>query len=237
MSQLAHDLHAVAPPTLDNFVAGRNRECLARLRALAAGDRGQRFVYLWGASGSGRSHLLRALATHGVRLDAAAPPHTFAFDPGCVLYAADDVHAMDGDRQRALFHLFNQVQADPRCALVTSGDRPPLALPVREDLRTRLGWGMVFELHLLSDEEKADVLLTVATERGVTLAPDVVPWMLTHRARDIRALLALFDALDRYAFERKRPITLPLVREWQQRELPPAAGPDPGAPFGRAGAG
>ena len=124
---------------------------------------------------------------------------------------------MDAERQHALFHLFNQVQADPGAALVCAGDAPPLRLSVREDLRTRLGWGLVHELQQLTDDEKAAALRTVAAERGVVLSPDVVPWLLTHRSRDMSALLEQFDALDRHAFERKRPITLPLVREWLQQ--------------------
>ena len=217
MSQLALDLRAVAPPSLDNFVPGRNQECVGRLRRLAGGDREWRFVYLWGLPGCGRSHLLRALAGQGRLLGPGSPTHAFAFDATCALYAADDVQAMDAERQHALFHLFNQVQADPGAALVCAGDAPPLRLSVREDLRTRLGWGLVHELQLLCDDEKAAALRTVAAERGVVLSPDVVPWLLTHRARDMRALLEQFDALDRHAFERKRPITLPLVREWLQQ--------------------
>lgn len=224
MSQLALDLRAVAPPSLDNFVAGSNLECAVLMRRLAQGERSQRFVYLWGLPGSGRSHLLKAISATGRLLGPQSPVHAFAFDASCTLYAADDVHAMDAGRQHALFHLFNQVQAAPDAALVTSGDHPPLRLPVREDLRTRLGWGLVFELQLLSDDEKAEALRKVAAERGVVFSPEIVPWLLTHRSRDIRALLEQFDALDRFAFERKRPITLPLVREWLQHDF--------GQPFG-----
>jgi DnaA family protein len=227
MSQLALDLLAVAPPTLDNFVEGRNLECLACLRELAGGGRGQRLVYLWGLPGSGRSHLLRALAGgSGARLiDAQSPTHHFAFSDAARLYLVDDAHRLDEPRQQALFHLINQVRAEPAAALVAAGDAPPLGLKLRDDLRTRLGWGLVFELHLLSDEEKAAALRTVAAERGVAVSADVVPWLLNHRSRDIRVLLELFDALDRHAFARKRPITLPLLREWLRT--------DEGRNFGR----
>ncbi|MEN9317164.1 MAG: hypothetical protein RIS35_3557, partial [Pseudomonadota bacterium] len=217
--QLTLDLIAVAPPSLENFVPGRNRECVTRLRALRDGDRTQRFVYLWGEPGSGRSHLVRALAERGRLLLPDSPPEAFGFDASCPVYAADDVQSFDAARQHALFHLFNQVLAEPGAALVTSGNAPPLGLRVREDLRTRIGWGLVYELRLLTDDEKGEALRQAASDRGVAVSPDVVPWMLTHRSRDIRALLEQFDALDRYAFERKRPITLPLVREWLQREL------------------
>lgn len=221
MSQLALDLLSSAPPTLENFVAGSNRECVDCLRALAAGDPIARFVYLWGAPGSGRSHLLAAVAASGRLLTPGAPLADFAHDAGCRVYAADDVDAMDAARQEALFHLFNRVRAGAGGALVSSGGRPPLALQLREDLRTRLGWGLVFELRLLDDADKARALRALAAERGVALADDVLPWLLAHRPRDIRGLLAEFDALDRYALERKRPLTLALVREWLQRPLAP----------------
>lgn len=252
MTQLALDLHKVAAPTLDNYVVGDNAECLACLRALAGGDRRRQIVYLWGQPGSGRSHLLRALAgsadadpagdgagastptpapsdppsdppsapaasdtaPHARLFDTHSATHTIAAVPGCTLYLVDDVDRFDAARQKALFHLINQVRADPAAALVAAGDAPPLGLTLRDDLRTRLGWELVFELHLLSDDEKAAALLTVAAERGVPIAADVVPWLLAHRSRDIRVLLALFDALDRHAFSRKRPITLPLLRDW-----------------------
>lgn len=242
MGQLALDLHAVAPPSLANFVAGGNEEALACLDGLAAGARTQRFVYLWGAPGSGRSHLLAALAgervlgpmsplddfagTSSTRTEATSPtlqpaalrgdsPTAGPSDGSTALVAAaDDVHRFDAQRQEALFHLFNRVLARPDGALVCTGDRPPLALPLRDDLRTRLGWGLVIELRLLDDAHKAAAIRRAADARGVTLSSDFIPWLLTHRSRDIRELLALFDALDRFAFERKRPITLPLLREW-----------------------
>lgn len=217
MRQMALDLLEPAPPTLENFVAGPNRECAERLRAIARGERAQRFVYLWGLSGCGRSHLLAALAASGgagarlIRAD--APPERFAFDPGVQSYAVDDVQLLDDARQQALFHLFNRVQANAGCALVCAGDLPPMGLRSREDLRTRLGAGLVFELHRLSDEDKARALRAAVAGRGVAMSDEVVPWLLTHHSRELRALFALVDALDRHALERKRPITLALVRE------------------------
>lgn len=227
--QLTLDLLQAAEPTLDNFFAGRNAECVTLLREIAAGKRIHRFVHLWGPDGCGRSHLLRGVALNGRLLGPATPLDGFAYTPGCALYAVDDVDRLDAARQQALFHLYNQVRAEPPCALVSAASAPPMALALREDLRTRLGWGLVFELRLLSDDEKADALRRAADARGVAVASDVVPWMLTHRSRDIRALIEQFEALDRYAFERKRPITLPLVREWLQREFDhPFGAPDAG---------
>ena len=85
-------------------------------------------------------------------------------------------------------------------------------MPLREDLRTRLGWDLVFRLDPLSDADKLAALSAQAAERGMHLAPEIINWMLTHHERDIRKLAALIDALDRYSLANGRPITLPLLR-------------------------
>ncbi len=236
--QLALDLASAPPPGLANFVAGRNGECVATLARLARSDAagapgaeapaGERTVYLWGLPGSGKSHLARAFAEHAPArlLDASSAPAAFQFDASILRWAVDDVEALDVVRQQALFALVNAVRDAPPAALVVTGGVPPLALPVREDVRSRLGWGLIYELKPLSDDDKATALAHQARARGVTIAADVIPYLLTHASRDMRALLALLDALDRYALERKRPITLPLLREFLQPALqpgPPAA--------------
>ncbi len=229
MRQLPLALHQVEPPSLENFVAGGNTECVALLNRLRAGVREPRFVYLWGPAGAGRSHLLAALVPPGHMVRASA---TAAEQPGAAsnasesiaalrgaaageLYLIDDCDALDEDGQQALFALYNRVQASGEpVTLVTTGLQPPLFTEVREDLRSRLGWGLVFRLQLLSDQDKARALAAHASRRGVELAPDIVPWLLSHQNRDIRHLIALLDAFDRHAFEHKRALTLPLLREF-----------------------
>src|SRR5690606_9456422 len=98
-------------------------------------------------------------------------------------------------------------------ALVLAGDRSPLAMEVREDLRTRLGWDLVFRLEQLTDAERAQALCSRAAQRGLDLSPDVVAWLLTHHDRDMSRLTALVDALDRYSLARHRAITLPLLKD------------------------
>lgn len=235
MQQIALDLHRVEAPTLENFIAGRNGEALACLRALRDGTHADvRLVYLWGEPGCGRTHLARATAGAASALAADAPADAFEAllaDAGghgrtgrARVVAVLDAERLDARRQSLLFHLINRMREQPVGALVITGAQPPLALPLREELRTRLGAGLVFRLHLLGDDEKAAALERVARERGVVIAPDVVPWLIAHTSRDIRALLGTFDALDRRAFERQRPITLPLLRELLA-ETPPALAP------------
>jgi DnaA family protein len=210
MRQLALDLLQPRAPSLDNFVAGRNAEALAALRRLARGEPGERIVYLWGESGSGRTHLLAALAN--APCAAWWSPHDAQDAPG--LSAVDDVDQLDTAAQIALFHRINAVRARPDAACVVAGPLPPARLALREDLRTRLAWGLVYHLHPLSDAEKAAALAAHAATRGVAVSDDLIPYMLTHLPRDMRTLVAALDALDAYALARHRALTVPLLREW-----------------------
>ena len=226
-SQLVLDLGLPPPATFDNFVIGPNSEAVERLRALASGDRAQRFLYLWGPVGSGRSHLLAALAS-AVRgqarlLGPSAPLSAFVSDSDVLVTLIDDVHALDALRQEAAFHLYVAAQQDPTLAFVATGNDAPLGLTVREDLRTRLGGALVLRLEAPSDEDKRAALLAAARERGVTIAPEVIDYMLSHLPRDLPALMGTLDALDRFALERKRAITLALYRDFSQKCLPQAA--------------
>ena len=213
--QLTLDLVRPLTPSLDNFVVGRNAEAVAVLRAIAAG-RGEPFVYLWGERGSGRTHLLAALASARPAALAAEDFAVPGFDEATRLYLVDDVDKRAADEQQRLFVLMNEVRANPGAVLVTTGSAPPAQLSLREDVRTRLAWGLVYQLHALTDEEKAHALDEHARSRGLALSHDVIAYLLNHMPRDMRTLVAILDALDGYALAAKRTITVPLVREWAQ---------------------
>lgn len=210
MRQLALDITAPPAPAFDNFVAGRNAEALAHLRAAVAGD-GERFVYLWGEAGCGRTHLLKAAALHaGGRYTACGAESTF--DDDALLLAADDVGNLGAGAQIALFNRYN-VLREQGGALIASGSVPPVQLKLRADLLTRLGWGLVLQLHPLSDDEKSQALAQRARARGFGLPAEVGAYLLAHTARDMGALFATLDALDQFSLETKRPVTVPLLRE------------------------
>ena len=216
MKQLVLDIALPAAPTLDNFVPGRNAELVAALYALANGTGNERFFYLWGADGSGRSHLLRAVAAAAQRngrrtvwFDAQTKAIDAADDALC---AVDDVHLLGAEAQVALFNLHNRIRGG-NGALLASGNAAPAQLLLRADLVTRLAAGLVYQLHGLDDEEKSAALRRHADARGLRLAPEVATYLLRHARRDMPSLLALLDALDRYSLETQRAITVPLLRE------------------------
>ncbi|WP_397475316.1 DnaA regulatory inactivator Hda [Pusillimonas sp.] len=218
--QLILDLLPPPPPTLDNFVVGDNAAAVDALRHWRPG----RAIYLWGPPGSGRSHLLRAIGDAPGNQYVEAPKaaerliriaHHEASETRLV--AVDGVELLDPAGQSALFALYNRWREESAGShaftLLLAGDRAPMSMPLREDLRTRLGWDLVYRLQQLSDDERAQAMRAQAAERGLQLAPEVVNWVLTHYTRDMNHLSALIDALDRYSLEKQRAITLPLLKD------------------------
>ncbi len=227
MRQLLLDWGVEKPQTLDTFVAGQNEELTQRLRLLAEPTEqgsGERFIYLWGEDGAGKTHLLRALASFPATryIAADAPPAAFLFTPEVSRYLLDDCEKLSPESQIEAFNLFNQARENGG-VLVTAGAVAPAVLQLREDLRTRLGWGLIYQVHGLTDEEKIAALTHAAHARGFALAPGVLPYLITHVRRDMRSLSRMLDALDRYSLETKRPITLPLLRNLLQLEGEPKA--------------
>lgn len=222
MKQLVLDLIPAPSPTFDNFVPGQNVEPLAALRAACGtGDKrdtGQLF-YVWGPSGSGKSHLLASVVAHagGAYVSRAAGATDVT---NAAVWAIDDVQNLDDASQVALFNLINRLrEPGVNTRLVAAGDRAPRDLPLRPELTSRLGSDQVFQLHPLSDEEKSAALRAHATARGFTLRDDVIAYLLRHARRDMASLISILDALDQYSLETGREITLPLLREMAQPNL------------------
>ena len=190
MRQLALRISPPPQPTLDNFVAGANAELLAQLRDLVSGVLPDNIVYVWGEKGSGKSHLVQACTG---------------------LHAVDDVEKLDEASQIALFNKINEARQSGGKVLA-AGNAPPPLLPLRDDLKSRLAWGLVYHLKPLTDDERAAYLRAEAGRRGMRVPDEVVSYLLTHVRRDLPTLLAILDEVDRISLEKQHPITLPLVR-------------------------
>lgn len=234
MEQLIFELATPEPPTFANFLPGANRESIAALGRMAVGDATETGLLLWGPPGAGKTHLLLAAAA------AAAGKRPVRYCPGPEalpadvelsgeLVLVDDVERADAAAQGRLFTVYNTLKATGG-ALIAAAAMPPARLPLREDVRSRLGWGMIHEILPLADADKPRALSTYAQARGFALSDEVIGYLLAHGRRDMTSLLATLAALDRHSLASKRPITLPLLLEWQQRGLgftstAPEAGP------------
>jgi DnaA family protein len=223
MEQLIFELATPQPPTFANFLPGPNREAVAALQRIAGGEGSETGLVLWGPPGVGKTHLLRATAAAAdlrrqVRYftDAEALPSDLPAPSELVL--VDAVDRADAAAQGRLFTLYNALKASGG-ALVAAAEVPPARMPLRDDVRSRLGWGLVFEVLPLADEDKPAALAIYARSRGFSLGDDVIAYLLAHGRRDMTSLMTTLAALDRHSLASKRPITLPLLREWMQRGL------------------
>lgn len=225
MTQLLLDLRPNQPPSLDNFIVGENDELLSRLRLLAAPGCFDA-LYLWGGKGCGKSHLLSAAASFALHkrpvllLAGCRLTKTDFHAPPGGLLIVDDVDALDADSQIALFRIFNTARLIG-LGLLLAGHRPPAKLKLREDLRTRIGQTLIYEVRTLNDEQKAAALRRHAIERGLKVDDNLVRYLLAHGRRDLPSLMAVLDHLDRATLERQRPATLPLLKEALQLSLVP----------------
>jgi len=220
MRQIPLPIGVEAAPAFDNFLPGANAPAIAHLEALMGGAAP---VYLWGPSGSGKTHLLHSLVnlfqargTHAGWFSAAdAAP--WPFDEAWGLVAIDHADALDPAQQHAAFALF--VEASTRgVPVVAAGRVPPVDLPLREDLRTRLGWGHVFAIQPLTEPEVRAALRREADRRGVFISDDVMDYLLTRFARDLKHLMAQLERLDEFSLATKRAITVPLLKQMLSEE-------------------
>jgi DnaA family protein len=224
--QLTFALAPAAAPTFANFVTGPNAEAVTTLRRCAsvAGGDAAAVVVLWGAPGAGKSHLLQAAVaaarTAGRAASYVAAPASLgdATIEASALVAIDDVDRADASAQAKLFTLFNALAAQEGRFLAAAA-APPASLALRDDLRTRLGWGLVYEVRPLSDAEKPMALAAYARERGFTLPDDAIAYLLAHGRRDMASLVGTLAALDAHSLALRRPITVPLIRDWLQRDI------------------
>jgi DnaA-homolog protein len=235
MQQVPLALAPPPPPTLTSFVPGANAAVLQHLQLLASQrDAGAAApvaapppVYLWGPSGSGKTHLLRGLAAlfsapqtgpSDVKNTATVAwfsPQTalpWQLPAGTRLVVLDNCHQLGSNAQHAAFVLFNEAGAQG-LPLVAAGGLPPVDLPLRDDLRTRLGWGHVFALQPLSEAETQLALQAEALRRAFSLDDGVAAYLMARFPRDLSHLMHLLSALDHFGLVKGRRVTVPLVRD------------------------
>jgi DnaA-homolog protein len=218
MKQIPLAIGAEPIRSFDNFLPGGNAALLAHLQALGPQSAP---VYLWGPSGSGKTHLLQALVTQAQHQGARAGwfdstrSAPWVHDETWTLLAFDGCDALDAGQQQAAFGLFVAATGVP---VVAAGRVPPVDLPLREDLRTRLGWGHVFAVQPLGEVEVRAALRREADQRGVFLSDDVMNYLLTRFARDLKHLMAQLDRLDQFSLVHKRAITVPMLKQMLAEE-------------------
>ena len=224
MQQLILDLALPAPWTLQNFVCGQNEELLHHIAAIAYGPFFASSLYLWGSAATGKTHILKATSYASNQqghpayyVDGQSGPLPENLETYALL-AIDNIHCLHEKDQIRAFDLYNTYRESGRNFLA-AGNTSPAFLPLRKDLSTRLGWGLVYELKPLSDTDKCSALQQRAHHLGFILSDEVTQYLLHHTARDLPSLMQLLTKLDELALTQHRHITIPLLKEILQKPL------------------
>lgn len=214
VNQLIFDFAAHDYPGFDKFLGTENAELVYVLRH----KHGQ-FIYVWGEEGAGKSHLLQAWVAQALEagknaayIDAASMPLTDAAFEAEYL-AVDQVEKLGNEEQALLFSIFNRFRNSGKGFLLLGSEYTPQQLVIREDLRTRMAYCLVYEVKPLTDQEKIDALASMAAARQVTVDSEIFEYLLKHWRRDMDSLMMMLDTLDNYAVTMGKRITLPLLRQ------------------------
>lgn len=210
---------------LDDFHWGENAVLQFHLeKILQSPD--EKFVYIWGNEGSGKSHLLQTLChQYDAHYSSIYLPLNMANEltPMALenlesqqIVTIDDIHLIKQNLEweEGLFHLYNRIRDAKKSLLVISGNAPPAQLGLQlADLTSRLQWGLTWPLKELQDENKIDILTQAAAKKGFVLPIPVVQYLLTHHNRNLNYLMQLIDYLDRASLEAQRKIiSIPFVK-------------------------
>ncbi len=218
MKQLALGVRLRAGAVFDSFWPGPNGEIVAALRAPSTTP-----LWLWGAPGSGKTHLLQAVcaatgesaAYFPLARSLALPPEALAgFERSGVL-CIDDADAVAGDLawERALFRVFNEA-AELRTRLIFAAAAPPRQAEWRlEDWRSRAAAGAVYQLRELDDAGRIEALRLRAAQRGLQLPYETSEYLLKRMPRDLRSLFEVLDLLDEASLAAQRRLTIPFIRD------------------------
>lgn len=214
MPQLIFNFENQAYPNFAKFLGQANKELLQVLS-----HQHERLIYVWGSEGRGKSHLLKAWTAQAVShghsaqyWDAKTRPFALA-SAQAEFIAIDGIEFLDDAEQQDLFHLFNQIRDGHFGYLLMSANVPPLQLALREDLRTRMAYALVYEIKALNDDEKLEALKSLAQSRQLAIGDELFKYLLQHWRRDMDSLVTMVQRLDDYSLMTGRRITLPLLKQ------------------------
>lgn len=218
MKQLALGVRLRADAVFGSFWPGLNGEVISALQVPNSGP-----LWLWGAPGSGKTHLLQAVcaatgeaaAYFPLDRSLALPPAALAGFERTRVLCIDDVDAVAGDLawERTLFHLFNEA-AELGTRLIFAAALPPRQAGWSlEDWRSRAGSCVVYQLRELDDEGRLEALRLRAAQRGLTLPYETSEYLLKRMPRDLRSLFDILDKLDEASLVAQRRLTIPFIRD------------------------
>lgn len=225
LAQLPLNIQLRDDATLESYYPGNNNQALGAVVQLSRGL-GEKFLYLWGKEGVGRTHLLQAAchAARDVGVAAVYLPLQEAnlLSPEIVqglenipLVCLDDIQCISGDPiwEEAIFHLYNRIRSQNTHLLVASNTSPKNVNIHLPDLKSRLAWGVTYQLQALNDEEKLNALALRAHCRGLQLNKTVGQFLISRCPRNMHELFSTLELLDKASLAEQRRLTIPFVKQ------------------------
>ncbi len=223
MLQLPLDIQLDGTARLDNFYIGENRQILQRLTNLHLMSND--FIFIWGRSHVGKSHLAQAICRHYADNDLTAayfPLSNKALFPevldgleysDLVCLDAFESIADNKDWQIAIFNLFNKLKHNNRQFVIFSEHSPNNISLELNDLKSRLNSMEVYKLVELNAQQQRDFVLSTAEHRGLEIPADVAQFILSRSSRGVDDLISIIDLLDTQSIAQQRKITVPFVKK------------------------
>ena len=219
--------------TFENFYPANNQQLVTTLQRAALDGCDATPLYIWGVAGCGKSHLMQAACHQMAARDEVAvylplcdhlmfSPEILDGMESLALVCLDDVDAIAGLMawEEAIFHLYNRMQGNGSQLVISANVSPQgLALDL-PDLVTRLGWGLIFQLNELDDEQKILALQARAQAIGMQMNDDVARYLFSRTRRDMHSLFALLDSLDHATLVAQRRLTIPFLKAFLARDFP-----------------
>ncbi len=220
--QIPFSFQAPEYATLDNFIVGANEQLLFSLK-----NDSEQLIYLWGDKGSGKTHLLESIVLYyhsleknaiyiPLQLDDNLEPELLDSLESFDLVCLDNIQNIAGHElwEEALFDFFNRIR-EAGGRLILAAEQNAHNLPVKlADLRSRLSWGITYQIKTLNDDDKISALKFRAHQRGFQMNDDVACYLMKHAPRDMSGLMSLLDKLDYATLVEQKKLSIPFVKKY-----------------------
>jgi DnaA family protein len=220
VNQLGLPLSINANFILDDFSGEKNQELVANILTLIKG-KATANIFVYGDKGFGKSHLLQGVIIEGLKQDQKSvyidlnddvSPDIFELISDFQIIALDNVDQCNQDNEKYIFDLINKLHSTNQMIVFSSRVKPE-GLPVFNDLKTRLSLASIYSLNRLDDDEIQHVIKRKLNNKSLKVDQRVIDYLIKNQTRDLKKIVEIIDKLDTFSLEKKRGITVPLVRQ------------------------